>query len=162
MAAAASGTTPILFQDQFEVKDLSRKFEKVTRYSCRLSDEGYDMSLEMDINSDIFPLELNDRFTLALASTLALDGKPDTGVYDQSGIPSLADQYDYVMYGKLYKWKQEQPKAPIEVQVSFGGLLMLTHGAATATKQRCELHASRCAAARFRVAAHAHVPSKLN
>ncbi|KOO31287.1 RNA polymerase ii core subunit [Chrysochromulina tobinii] len=124
MAAAASGTTPILFQDQFEVKDLSRKFEKVTRYSCRLSDEGYDMSLEMDINSDIFPLELNDRFTLALASTLALDGKPDTGVYDQSGIPSLADQYDYVMYGKLYKWKQEQPKAPIEVQVSFGGLLM--------------------------------------
>ena len=126
--AAVSGTTPILFQDQFEIKDVQKKFEKVSRYTCRLSDEGYEMGLEMDINSDIFPLELNDRFTLALATTLALDGKPDSGTYDQTGGPSLLDQYDYAMYGKLYKWRQEQPKAPIELQVSFGGLLMRLKG----------------------------------
>mmetsp|Transcript_40126 Transcript_40126/g.106134 ORF Transcript_40126/g.106134 Transcript_40126/m.106134 type:complete len:155 (-) Transcript_40126:420-884(-) len=128
MAAAAVGTTPILFQDQFEVKDLSKKFDKVTRYSCRLSEEGYEMALDMDINSDLFPLEINDRFTLALATTLALDGKPDSGTFDQSGAASLLDQYDYAMYGKLYKWKQDQPKAPIELQVSFGGLLMRLKG----------------------------------
>ena len=32
------------------------------------------------------------------------------------------------MYGKIYKWKQAEPKAPIEVQVSFGGLLMRLKG----------------------------------
>ena len=32
------------------------------------------------------------------------------------------------MYGKLYKWKQEMPKAPVELLVSFGGLLMRLRG----------------------------------
>ena len=64
----------------------------------------------------------------ALADTLALDGKPDAGHYDQSGQPSLLDQYEYAMHGKLYKWKQEQPKAPVEVHVSYGGLLMKLKG----------------------------------
>jgi hypothetical protein len=35
------------------------------------------------------------------------------GTFDQSGAPSLLDQYEYAMYGKLYKWKQEHPKAPV-------------------------------------------------
>ena len=47
--------------------------------------------------------------TLALASTLALDGSRDSGTFDQSNAPSLLDQYDYAMYGKLYKWKQVRP-----------------------------------------------------
>ena len=118
----------ILFQDQFEVKDVVKKFDKVSRLQCRLTDEGYEMSLDMDINSDLFPLDINDRFTFALASTLALDGRPDSGTFDQSGQPSLLDQYEYAMYGKLYKWKQEMPKAPVELLVSFGGLLMRLRG----------------------------------
>ena len=122
----------ILFQDQFEVKETSKKFDKVTRIACRLIEEGYDMALDLDFNSDIYMLELNDRFTLALASTLALDGAADAGFYDQGGVhrdaPSLMDQYEYVMHGKLYKWKQDQPKAPVEVYVSFGGLLMRLKG----------------------------------
>ena len=53
--------------------------------------------------------------TLALASTLALDGSRDSGTFDQSNAPSLLDQYDYGMYGKLYKWKQVRglPKEPL-------------------------------------------------
>ena len=86
------------------------------------------MALDIDINSDLFHLEINDRFTLALASTLALDGSTDAGGYDQSGMPSLLDQYEYAMYGKLYKWKQEQPKAPVETYISYGGLLMRLRG----------------------------------
>jgi len=118
----------ILFQDQFEVKEVSKKFDKVSRLSCRLADEGYEMNLDVDINSDLYPLEINDRFTFALASTLALDGSTDSGTFDQSGAPSLLDQYEYCMYGKLYKWKQENPKAHVEVYVSFGGLLMRLKG----------------------------------
>ena len=32
------------------------------------------------------------------------------------------------MYGKLYKWSQAEPKKPVEVYVSFGGLLMRLRG----------------------------------
>jgi DNA-directed RNA polymerase I, II, and III subunit RPABC3 len=34
----------------------------------------------------------------------------------------------YAMYGKIFKWRQENIKALIEVQVSFGGLLMRLKG----------------------------------
>ena len=86
------------------------------------------MGLDIDINSDLFSLVVNDQFTFALASTLNLDGTQGTGSFDQSTAPSLLDQYDYAMYGKLYKWKQDQPKAPVEVYVSCGGLLMRLKG----------------------------------
>tara|TARA_B100000780_G_C20848217_1_gene337102 strand:+ start:152 stop:376 length:225 start_codon:yes stop_codon:yes gene_type:complete len=46
---------------------------------CRLTEEGYDMHLDLDVNTDLWPLELGERFTFALASTLSLDGAPDTG-----------------------------------------------------------------------------------
>lgn len=118
----------LLYQEQFEVKDINKKFDKVARLHCRLAEEGYDMTLDLDVNCDLQPVELNDKFTFALASTLSPDGTPGSESYDQSNGPSLMDQYDYVMYGKIYKWKQEHPKAPIEVHVSFGGLLMRLKG----------------------------------
>ena len=103
------------------------------------------MSLDLDINSDLFPMDINDNFTFALAATLALDGSTDSGSFDQSGLPSLLDQYDYVMYGKLYKWKQEAPKAPVELFVSFGGLLMRLKGAhATCTQRSRRSNAIGC------------------
>eukprot|EP00964_Phaeocystis_antarctica_P144336 scaffold110101_cov65-Phaeocystis_antarctica.AAC.3 len=54
-------------------------FRTVTRLQCRLTEEGYDMHLDLDVNTDLWPLELGERFTFALASTLSLDGAPDTG-----------------------------------------------------------------------------------
>ncbi len=117
------GTTLLL--EQFEVTETSKKFEKVTRLHCRLCEDSYDLKLDLDINSDLYPLEANDRFTLLLTSTLAIDGQP-TGRNDTG--PSLLDQYDYAMHGKIYKWKQENTRAPIEVHVSYGGLLMRLKG----------------------------------
>jgi hypothetical protein len=35
------------------------------------------------------------------------------GAYDQSNQSSLLDQYEYAMYGKIYKWKQEKPKEAV-------------------------------------------------
>jgi DNA-directed RNA polymerase I, II, and III subunit RPABC3 len=134
------------------------------------------MLLDIDVNSDLLALDINDRFTFALARTLSLDtSRADSGTFDQTGAPSLLDQYDYVMYGKvrvcrrtpqrsqphrarilrafrpcayvlsdvcprlalprvlalraqLYKWKQDNPKAPVDLYVSFGGLLMRLKG----------------------------------
>ena len=49
-----------------------------------------------------------------------------------SGKPSLMDKYEYVMFGKIYKYKDSQggghASVRVEVYVSFGGLLMLLAG----------------------------------
>ena len=121
-------STPLLYEDHFQVKDINTKFDKVARLFCRLAEEIYEMELQVDVNSDLQQLEVNDKFKFALASTLSTDGTPGSEHYDPGSGPSLMDQYEYVMYGKIYKWKQDTPKAPIEVHVSFGGLLMRLKG----------------------------------
>lgn len=83
-----------LFEEQFEVKNTSKKFDKVTRAHCRLAEEGYELALDLDVNSDLFPLEAGERFAFLLTSTLDLGGAADPGVYDQSGKPSLLDAYE--------------------------------------------------------------------
>jgi DNA-directed RNA polymerases I, II, and III subunit RPABC3 len=50
----------------------------------------------------------------------------------QSGKPSLMDKYEYVMYGKIFKYKDKQQggQQKVEVTISFGGLLMQLSGEA--------------------------------
>ena len=43
----------------------ARHWLAVARLTCRLAEEGYEMSLDVDINSDLLPLEINDRFVRA-------------------------------------------------------------------------------------------------
>ncbi|KNC71773.1 hypothetical protein SARC_15685, partial [Sphaeroforma arctica JP610] len=47
-------------------------------------------------------------------------------VFDRTGATSLADNYEYVMYGVVYKVDEERDKRSIFA--SFGGLLMLLQG----------------------------------
>lgn len=126
----------ILFEDIFEVihKDKDGvKFDKVSRFECK--SDLYEMDLVLDVNVDIYTLKQHDKFALAIASTLNKDGTADDGQYDASihtGRPSLMDEYEYVMYGKVYKYKEsaekEQAYMKVEVYVSFGGLLMMLSG----------------------------------
>lgn len=48
-------------------------------------------------------MELGDKFRLVLASTLHEDGAPDDGEYNPlwDTQPTRADQFEYVMYGKV-------------------------------------------------------------
>lgn len=50
--------------------------------------ETFEVDLTLDIASEIYPIEEGEKFTMALASTLRLDGLPDDGTYDQSGVVS--------------------------------------------------------------------------
>lgn len=129
---------PILFEDTFEVLEKDpdgKKFEKVSRFMCK--SDLYEMELTLDVNVDVYPLENGQKFSLALASTLHPDGKPDEGHFDQTlqweghpGRPSLMDDYEYVMHGKLFKFGDDHSSGTpkLEVYVSFGGLLMQLRG----------------------------------
>eukprot|EP00850_Spirogloea_muscicola_P013486 SM000091S24644 [mRNA] locus=s91:493486:494553:- [translate_table: standard] len=118
----------VLFEDIFAVRDVDpggKKFDKVSRFIGH--SEQFDMDLLLDVNVDVYPLQRDDKFALALAPTLNLDGSQDEGFFDQSKKKSLMDQYEYVTYGKLYQWGGlEGSKA--EVHISYGGLLMRLAG----------------------------------
>lgn len=41
------------------------------------------MFMQLDVNTEIYPLNVGDKFTMVLAPTLSLDGTPDTGYFTQ-------------------------------------------------------------------------------
>lgn len=70
---------------------------------------------------------------MALASTLSLDGREDAGVktgWRDVGIgeQSLANDYDYVCHGKVYRFEEGATAGTMAVFVSFGGLLLYLEG----------------------------------
>lgn len=71
------------------------------------------------MNSELYPVNVNDRLTLVLSQTLSLDGSATEtdGYYDASRHSSkqrsLADEYEYVMYGKVYKFDQKTAPASV-------------------------------------------------
>lgn len=121
-----------LFEDIFIVTRIDpdgKKFDRVNRIEAR--SEQLDMYMQLDVATDIYPMSIGDKFTMVLAPTLNLDGTPDTGYYTQAGRKTLADKYDYVMHGKLYKISEESKSGQVpkvEIYASFGGLLMLLKG----------------------------------
>ncbi|KAM3834596.1 DNA-directed RNA polymerases I, II, and III subunit RPABC3 isoform 2-T2 [Vipera latastei] len=95
----------ILFEDIFDVKDIDpegKKFDRVSRLHCE--SESFKMDLILDVNVQIYPVDLGDKFRLVIASTLYEDGTLDDGEYNPTDDrPSRADQFEYVMYGKVYR-----------------------------------------------------------
>ena len=94
----------------------------MSRLHCR--NLNYDVELIVDVN-DVFEANTDDKLHIVLADTLNLDGTPTPDRYDPSifSQPTLADKFDYVMYGKVFKFKQEEGQK-VSVIISFGGLLM--------------------------------------
>lgn len=103
----------------------------------------YEMDLTLDVAVDVYPLAVGDKLSLALAQTLALDGGPTEPYYGaaaQGGRASLADAYEYVAHGTVFKLRDaagggggggggtHAAVGRCEALVSFGGLLMRLAG----------------------------------
>lgn len=137
-----------LFSDTFTVTDInSQKYDRVARLSANT--ENGDTFLTLDVNSEVYPCSIGERLHILLASTLALDGSKDDGKGWREvgrGEQSLADEYDYVCHGKIYRfdegdgenmlvhfpWAIARTKLTKHVYskafVSFGGLLLYIEG----------------------------------
>ncbi|KAK1271921.1 hypothetical protein QJS04_geneDACA014090 [Acorus gramineus] len=124
----------LLFEDIFSLTRMDpdgKRFDKVSRIEAK--SEQFEMYMQLDVNTEIYPLHVGDKFTMVLAPTLNLDGTPDTGYFTQGGRKTLADKFEYVMHGKLYKIAEEFDLHCSyvlfrEIYVSFGGLLMMLRG----------------------------------
>ena len=118
----------MLFEDQFEVTDVDpqgKKFENVSRLACKSS--TYEMELIFDVQTELYPMKKREKFNFAIARTLDMSGADDSGVYNQSGEPSLLDKYDYCMHGTVYRYEYVGENR-VSIFVSHGGLLMKLTG----------------------------------
>ncbi|KHN76496.1 putative DNA-directed RNA polymerases I, II, and III subunit RPABC3 [Toxocara canis] len=125
-------STGILFDDMFLVKDVDpdgKKFDRVSRLFC--DSESFKMELILDVNTQLYPMHLNDKFRLMLATTLRDDGLPDEPEYDALANYPRMDPFEYVMFGKVYRIEGEESSAEsntLAAYASFGGLLMRLKG----------------------------------
>jgi len=53
----------------------------VTVTRVQATSHNLEMFMHLDVNTEVYPLAVGDKFTLALAPTLNLDGTPDTGYF---------------------------------------------------------------------------------
>ncbi|PQQ03939.1 DNA-directed RNA polymerases II and V subunit 8A-like [Prunus yedoensis var. nudiflora] len=125
-----------LFDDIFTIEKVDpdgKKFDKVSRIVAQSEKRG--VSLILDVNTEIYPMHEKDKFLMVLSPTLNWSGAPVAGKQGQVEQKSLADKFDYIMHGLLYKMstakgKSEYSKEGVEVEVyaSFGGLQMMLKG----------------------------------
>ncbi|KGO65258.1 RNA polymerase, Rpb8 [Penicillium italicum] len=121
---------PLLFEDTFTITSINaQKYDRVSRLTCNSNDASITFTL--DVNTELYPCAVGESLSLALASTLSLDGKEDTRASWREvsmGDQTLADDYDYVCHGKVYRFEEGSTKDTMAVFVSFGGLLLYLEG----------------------------------
>jgi len=133
-----TASSHIVFDDMFTIADIDKegkKFDRVSRLYAH--SKNYDMDLTLDYNIELFPLKAGQSFALSLATSLARGGGPkgdsleeekDQHIWrpDGKGQKGIEEDYDYVMYGKVYKF--DTGKEISTAYASFGGLLMSLTG----------------------------------
>ncbi len=142
--AASTSARVTLFEDIFSITSLNpegKKFERVNRLSA--TGTTFECDLLLDYNCQIYTLLEGEKMTFVLASTLNLDGSPDDhtsynpttnasvmrggggrgGGGGSSAIDrTLADNYEYVMHGRVFDVSYGKDGI-VEIAISFGGLL---------------------------------------
>lgn len=86
------------------------KYDRVARLAGKEAGGGA-IGYQLDVNVDIWPVSVGDSLTMCLASSLNIDGSKDDGKGwrdSNKGEATLADDYDYVCHGKIYRFEEGQ------------------------------------------------------
>lgn len=137
-----------LFDSQFTVTQIDPDGKKFDRGTLLLTvsrviahSSTLDMTLSLDIATDIYPVHVGQQLTFQLTSSLHRQKTSDDTAdreswrLEQPGAQGIAEEYDYVMYGKvrghtnlqIFKY-DERSSEQVTVYASFGGLLMALTG----------------------------------
>ena len=74
------------------------------------------LDIQLDVNTDIYPMEKDGYYAMAIASSINTDGSEEFDFFkyqhegSADGLGSLMDQYQYVMHGKIFKYAIEKDK----------------------------------------------------
>mmetsp|Transcript_6539 Transcript_6539/g.11362 ORF Transcript_6539/g.11362 Transcript_6539/m.11362 type:complete len:152 (-) Transcript_6539:54-509(-) len=126
MAQAAAHK--FLFEDTFTIKSVDNsRFERAGRINCNSEDFG-ENTLELDINNIIWPVSSGEKIFVALTDNVSPSaGRQLNNAYDHDERvlgASVMDEFEYVMFGKVYKKEDVKAKNTATVFASYGGLLM--------------------------------------
>ena len=73
------------------------------------------LEIELDVNTDIYPMAAGEFYKMVLASSVNADGSDNFDIIQyenagsaSSGMGALIDQYEYVMHGKIFKYQLDE------------------------------------------------------
>ena len=74
------------------------------------------LAIELDINTDIYPIQEGAFYSFVLATSVNSDGSDGFDIVkyenkkdsDASGMGALIDLYEYVMHGKIFKYQMDE------------------------------------------------------
>jgi DNA-directed RNA polymerase I, II, and III subunit RPABC3 len=99
-----------LLEETFTITSIDNaRYDRVSRLSCTSTDSTLSMTL--DINHELFHVTEGEHIQVVLTTTLSLDGAPKEGAetawrnVGRAGHATLADMFDYVCYGRQYKFE---------------------------------------------------------
>ncbi|KHJ42732.1 RNA polymerase Rpb8 [Trichuris suis] len=102
----------------------------VSRLFC--DSESFKVSLILDVNTQLYPVKLDEKFRIMLSSTLREDGFPEEDEYDPTFTCQRLENFEYIMYGKVYRIESDESAGTdscrVSIYASFGGLLMRLQG----------------------------------
>ena len=75
------GIIIICFLRFYASKLFSLKLELLVVTRVEAKSETCDMFMHLDVNSEVYPIKEGEKFSMALTSTLNLDGTPDSGYF---------------------------------------------------------------------------------
>lgn len=107
---AATMSDAQLYEDTFTITTLlDQTYDRVARVMGTSADST--TSVTLDINSELYPLNTGENVNMLIATTLNLDGSSEdrakTGWRPpKAGEQTLADLWDYVCYGKVYRHEE--------------------------------------------------------
>ncbi|KAF2755378.1 nucleic acid-binding protein [Pseudovirgaria hyperparasitica] len=132
---------PKIFEETFVIvghnldtsKTTTKVYDRVTRWAARSipeatgsgDDTAGSITISFDVWKEGFPCAVGDQITVAVATTLNLDGtKMDKGFrpFDENEV-NLASPYHYVVTGTVYRF-EESKGDNLECLLSAGGLLI--------------------------------------
>ncbi|KAF3035226.1 hypothetical protein E8E12_004521 [Didymella heteroderae] len=118
-----------VFEETFTLTEVnSERYDRVSRIFGTSADNSLTMTL--DINHELFPCHQGEQIQMVLATTLNLDGTKEETIWrnvSKQGTTTLADMYDYVCYGKNYRFEDGDGDT-LKYFASFGGLLLYIEG----------------------------------
>ncbi|KZO93442.1 RNA polymerase [Calocera viscosa TUFC12733] len=146
----SSAHSAITFEDVFTLHSIDpegKKYDRVSRLFAH--SHAFDMDLVLDFHTEVFPLRQGESVTVVLAKSLQkglyedekpLNAKPEEGKDGEGkkkekeqaswrvdGPVGLEEYFDYVCYGKVYRF-DEGVGEKVTAYISFGGLLMTLSG----------------------------------
>ena len=117
-----------LYNETFTVTKIDPpQFDNIERINCENADAS--SKLVLDINSQVYKMRVGEVFSFVLKSQISSDAPSDSAHWHPSQVKSSdAAKYDYVMYGKVYRYEEESAHHKATVYISYGGLLMSLQG----------------------------------